>query len=119
MWPATRAFCGLQVWDDGTLAAPLAALKEDASDRSPGAERGAAAADAADPDFSLQNEQTGSDDGRASAGRGGGGHAAAQGGGQHSGGSHRGGGGGHGADSGGDEYLGEAAYSDDSPRASV
>lgn len=44
-----------QVWDDGTLAAPLAALKDDAGEGSPVPERGDP--DAADPDFSLEKEQ--------------------------------------------------------------
>ncbi|KAL4436912.1 hypothetical protein ABPG75_004051 [Micractinium tetrahymenae] len=97
-----------KVWDDGTLAAPLAALKEDAlGEQSPSAERGGAA-DAADPDFAPQLEEgrAGSEEARASGGRGGQG--------AHSGGSHRG------ADSGAaEDYHADGAFSDDSPRASV
>lgn len=102
-----------KVWDDGTLAAPLAALKDELGERSPGAQRGLAAADAADPDFSLQNEDAVSEEGRASGGSGG-----ARG--VHSGGSHHGGGAQEG-DSGGEHAYGSAepAYSDDSPRAST
>lgn len=45
-----------QVWDDGTLAAPLAALKDEAGERSPGGEGRPFMdrADAADPDFTPQ-----------------------------------------------------------------
>lgn len=54
--PACPRPC-LQVWDDGTLAAPLAGLRDDAGEPSPGGERGGPASDAADPDFSLLAEQ--------------------------------------------------------------
>lgn len=119
-----------QVWDDGTLAAPLAALKEDAGDASPPggtSTRAADRADAADPDFSIQAEAAGhsgeegrgGSDHRPHSGRGGGGGSH-----HHGGSSH--GGGGHGATSGrsGERALSEEdeealAYSSDSPRVSV
>lgn len=87
------------------MAAPLASLKGDVlGDRSPSVEA-AATTDAADPDFAPQLEEgrAGSEEGRASGGRG-----------AHSGASHRA------ADSGGgDDCNADGAFSDDSPRASV
>ncbi|PSC74723.1 Tctex1 domain-containing 2 [Micractinium conductrix] len=94
-----------KVWDDGTLAAPLAALKDDAGEGSPVPERGDP--DAADPDFSLEKEQA-SEEGHASGGTAHGGAAVSSG---HHAHSHP-----HGADSG---EEGEVPYSDDSPRVSV
>ena len=106
----------LQVWDDGTLAAPLAALKDEGGlEGSPlPASKRAERAEAEDPDFSLQAEEGHSGE----EGRGGSeraharGHAHAHG----SGGHHGRGGSGHSEE---DEAGGHHAFSSDSPRVSV
>lgn len=91
-----------RVWDDGTLAAPLAALKDEAGEQSPGAGKRPFAdrADAADPDFTPQEAEGGEE------GRGHGGHTHAP--------AHK-----HHQGSGGSEEEEEGAYSSESPRVSV
>lgn len=92
------------MWDDGTLAAPLAVLKDDAGEPSPAGERGSGAAvatDAGDPDFSLHAEQAVHGAQSDSGGRGSGGGRGSAG----------------AAPAPADSE--EEAYSDDSPRASA
>jgi hypothetical protein len=91
-----------RVWDDGTLAAPLAALKDEAGERSPGGEARPFVdrADAADPDFMPQEAETGEE------GRGHGGHAHGQ--------AHK-----HQGSGGSGEEDEDGAYSSESPRVSV
>ena len=107
-----------QVWDDGTLAAPLAALRDEGGlEGSPlPASKRAERAEAEDPDFSLQAEEGHSGE----EGRGGSERAHARGHGH----GHGGGGGGHHGRGGSghseeDEAGGHHAYSSDSPRVSV
>jgi hypothetical protein len=114
----------LQVWDDGTMAAPLASLKEDVAEPSPLSERtdrsahaaamavAVATVEGADPGILLPGGQALQSAASDSAGRASGERA--------SGGAvpHAGAGGGSDGGEHGGETEGEG-YSDDSPRVSL